>query len=638
MDKLILKKYKIYIIIVLILVVTITGCSSGLSSPSDSSSTNYIVSGSITDYNTQQPIKGANIILGNNTTKTDSNGFYKLTNIETASYTISVLADNYYSYQENIEISANHTWNKAIFPYQAGGLITGNVKIINSSQDYTEQISLSSNSQDNNISTKSTQDYKENEIVVKYRNSQEPITIQNDKNYIKLSSSKNPTNKGIIINYKLPNDTNMEDILNEYNSLPDVEWAEPNYIYHITSIPNDPYYPQQWGNHRTNLEGARDYFTSSNVNPVTVAVIDTGIIPDHPDLKDRISPLGADFVGDPTDGLDYNMTDDDPSDESRSTTLSHGSHVAGIIGATTDNSEGIASVYNNVEILPIRVINRFGNGDTIDLIEGIEYAIKMDVDIINMSLAGSGNSSALRETIKEAVNQGIIVVAAAGNSGYSSVLYPAAFPEVIAVGSINQNNKISYFSNYGSKLDLVAPGEDIISTSGYMINDGSIFSDYYYMSGTSMSTPYVSGIATLLIASGQTDIRNILQDTAVDLGDEGMDIKYGHGLVDAYAALRGKSLSLPDVYVATIEESQINTLTPPGIWDNGSYIIPNAPPGDYYLVVIRDLNDNGIIDTGDYFGKSTNTIYIEEQTTTSKNTKLYYVDDNSPYHGWKFYK
>ena len=331
------------------------------------------------------------------------------------------------------------------------------------------------------------------------------------------------------------------------------------------------------------------------------------------------------------------MTDDNPTDETQSSNLSHGSHVAGIIGAATDNKEGIAGVYNNVDILPIRVINRFGNGDTIDLIEGIEYAIELDVDIINMSLAGSGNSSALGKAIQGAVNQGIIVVAAAGNSAYGSVQYPAAFPEVIAVGSINQDNRLSDFSNYGNELELVAPGEDIISTSGYMMNDDTFYSDYYNMSGTSMATPYVSGIAALLKASNHTDIRNILQETAVDLGDIGRDDIYGYGLVDAYAALRGKPLTLPDVFVATIVGNDVTTVTSPGDWDNGSYFIPGAPAGDYYLVAVRDLNNNNIIDTGDYFGKSKETIYIEEHTTTYKDINLYYVDDNSPYHGYNLH-
>jgi len=426
----------------------------------------------------------------------------------------------------------------------------------------------------------------------------------------------------------------MDDILLEYRSLPEVEWAQPNYIYHITSIPNDPYYPQQWGYHRVNLEGAWDYFTANNNDSldVTVAVLDTGIIPNHPDLVDRII-AGADFVGEADDNLSDNMTDEDPTDENKNS--SHGTHVAGIIGATTDNGKGIAGVYGQINILPIRVIEDFGN--TKDIIEGIKYAIKMGVDIINLSLAGSGEDQLLREAIQEAVAQGIVVVAAAGNSG-GSVKYPAAFPEVIAVGSINSDNQLSDFSCYGFEMELVAPGEKIISTSGYMRDNGSLHSGYYNMSGTSMATPYVSGIAALLKASGQTDIRNVLKRTAVDLGNEGLDERFGYGLIDAYAALREEPLPLPDVFASSIEGTEITTESLPGIWDNGSYYIADIDPGEYYLVAIRDLNNNGQIDSGDYFGKSAETVYIEEDIITIKDIDLYYVDDNSPYHGWTLLK
>ncbi len=622
MDKLILKKHKIYLILLLI-VVTLTGCSSGNSSsstpPPTTSNSNYIVNGTITERNLNTPINGATISMGSYTTITDSNGLYQLTNIESGPYTISVIADNYYSFQDNIEVYTNYSWDKALYPFEDGGLLTGQVKIINSIKDYSDQVFISKNSSDSNFSTANIPEYKENEILVKYRSDYEPITIQNNNNLVKLGSSKSLRNKGIIVNYKIPDDKNIDDVLNEYKSLSEVEWAEPNYIYHITSIPNDPYYSQQWGNHKTNLEGARDYFTGNN--SVTVAVLDTGIIP-HPDLEGRIL-TGADFVDE----------DDNPTDETNSN--SHGTHVAGIIAANTDNNKGIAGVYGQVDILPIRVLTDH-YGDTADLIDGIKYAIEKDVDIINMSLAGSGSSTLLRETIKEAVDQGIVVIAAAGNSS-GWVQYPAAFPEVIAVGAISQDNELSYFSNYGSELELLAPGEEIISTSGNKTN----YYKYVYMSGTSMAAPYVSGIAALLKANKPnmtgTEIRNMLNNTALDLGEEGQDIFYGYGLVDAYAALRGEALPLPNVFVATVSGNDVSTVTPPGDWDNGSFFIPGVPEGDYYLVAVRDLNNNNTIDTGDYFGKSTETINIEEHTTTSKDITLYYVDDTSPYYGYNLH-
>lgn len=409
MNKNILKKYLVYILLITLSLI-MSGCSS---SPGSSSTprTYFKLSGNITDFSTGLPISNAAINLNGNITYTNRAGFYELSIFTSGSYEIKVLANKYYSYMEEIELSADMDWNKALYPFQGGGLITGRINPLNSSQDYSgDKLYISNdttNIKNTNFNSATSSVYKENNLLVKFKSDNELVSIQQKSSLKKMGKGKLRNSKGSIVQYQIPNEKNMKDVLDEYQSLPEVEWAQPNYIYHTTSIPNDYYYPLQWGNHKVNLEAAYDHFTENN--EVTVAVIDTGIIPDHPDLIGKILS-GADFVGQNDETLNE-MTDDDPTDETKYPDISHGTHVAGIIGATTDNSKGIAGVYNQIKILPIRAINHLGIGLTIDLVESIEYAIEKNVDIINLSLAISrydsslGKDDLLHEAIIKAVEK-----------------------------------------------------------------------------------------------------------------------------------------------------------------------------------------------------------------------------------------
>lgn len=256
---------------------------------------------------------------------------------------------------------------------------------------------------------------------------------------------------------------------------------------------------------------------------INVAVIDTGISRDHTDLKDNLKG-GYNAIDSTKDWDDDN---------------GHGSHVAGIIGAL-DNTIGAVGVAPQINLYAIKSLNRNGSGFVSDVIEGIQWAMDNGVNVANMSFGSVSDSPSLREAITLAYNAGIVFVAAAGNSG-GIILYPAAYPEVIAVSATDKDDTLASFSSRGPGISLSAPGIDIFSTyKGF---------GYATLSGSSMAAPHVAGAAALVFGSpvgsydvnsndqwDPAEIRQKLQDTAFDLGGTGFDELYGWGLVNAFAA------------------------------------------------------------------------------------------------------
>lgn len=303
----------------------------------------------------------------------------------------------------------------------------------------------------------------------------------------------------------------------------DVAFVEPDYPVYACSpapfIPDDPDYRFQWGPAAIGADNAWN-LGLGNRN-VTIAIVDTGVDYTHPDLAGSYLSGGYDWVN----------GDADPWDDN-----GHGTHCAGIAAASTDNGIGIAGIAR-AQVLAEKVLNAQGSGYTSDTAEGIIHAADSGADIISLSLGLGSDSRALRDACRYAWERGCLIVAASGNSGTSSVTYPAALETVIAVGSLDTGGTKSSFSNYGVGQELMAPGSGILSTLPR--------NQYGYKSGTSMATPFVAGVAALVRSQNpgltNAEIRQVLTATADDLGAAGTDPMYGYGRIDAYAAVTAVS-------------------------------------------------------------------------------------------------
>jgi len=257
---------------------------------------------------------------------------------------------------------------------------------------------------------------------------------------------------------------------------PVVLLVEPDYIASALQV-DDPFYEQQWSLPVVGLPRTWQVLPQ-NLRPVTVAVIDSGVCANHPDLSGRLL-AGYDFVqGDAT-----------PQDE-----FGHGCSVAGIIAAQQNNGLGIAGVAPNAQIMPLRVLDGTGSGSYSAIAEAIVYAADEGAEVLNLSLAGTFYSEVMAGAVAYALERNVQIIAASGNMGTDTPYYPAAFPGVIAVGSIDPSLERSDFSNYGAHVRTLAPGRDILTT----MNNGG----YDFQTGTSFAAPIVAGLTAISRATG----------------------------------------------------------------------------------------------------------------------------------------
>lgn len=304
--------------------------------------------------------------------------------------------------------------------------------------------------------------------------------------------------------------------------IPGVRYVEPDLVVQALGKPvqQQPAQVLPWGVDRVNADAVWAYFTA---DPVKVAVVDTGIDTTHPDLVDNLKG-----------GMSAVWYTESYKDDN-----GHGSHVAGIVAAV-NNSIGVIGVAPAADLYAVKVLDRKGNGYLSDIIEGLQWVVANDLDVVNMSLGTSSYSASFDSAVQQTIASGVVVVAAAGNSGpgTNTVMYPAKFPGVIAVAATDSSNSLASFSSRGPEVDLAAPGVSVFSTYKNQ--------SYATLSGTSMASPHVAGVAALVLSSpmgtddanfnGKWDPNEVelrLERTAQDLGATGFDTYFGNGLVRA---------------------------------------------------------------------------------------------------------
>ena len=306
-----------------------------------------------------------------------------------------------------------------------------------------------------------------------------------------------------------------------------VRYVEPNGFWSVSYTPNDPRYAtEQYGPQNIGAPAAWDATLGSST--VKVCIVDTGLRATHEDVAGRV--VGQyDFVSNDATAQDGN---------------GHGTHVATTALGTINNGKGIAGIAQ-AGILVARVLDNAGSGSYDWIASGIRWCADQGAAVISMSLGGSSTTTALGDAVAYAASKGSLQIAATGNSGPCSncVSYPAKYAEVMAVACTTSTRAQCSFSSEGPEVDIAAPGNNVVA--GWHTGDAA----YNTISGTSMSTPHVSGVAALVKAANPTftkeDIRNRLQSTARDLGAAGVDVDFGHGEVDAAKALGGGTTPPP---------------------------------------------------------------------------------------------
>ena len=353
-----------------------------------------------------------------------------------------------------------------------------------------------------------------------------------------------------------------------------IEYVQPNYLSTMHIEPNDPRYPEQY-HYVTSTPQAWNITTGSEL--VLVGVVDSGILRDHPDLTANIyinpNEIPDNGIDDDNNGYiddwcgwdfsdapemfdigigDFIGQDNDVTDENF-----HGTHVSGIIGAVGNNGIGIAGIAWNVKILPIRAGFRTTQSEGYlqddDAAAAIIYAADMGCQVVNLSWGDPNYSPIIGDACQYAYERGVTLIASAGNNPVPNLSYPAKLSTTISVGAVNRNRNLAGFSSYGPDLDIVAPGEAVLSTYKTTPNEM-----YFEMNGTSMSAPFVTGAVALLhsLQPGLTpdEVRTRLLSSTDDLGATGFDMYYGHGLLNVRKML--ESVSPPLITISSPVEQQ----------------------------------------------------------------------------------
>jgi thermitase len=319
---------------------------------------------------------------------------------------------------------------------------------------------------------------------------------------------------------------------------PNVEFVEKNLIGQATFVPNDPGYSAQW--HLPRISAPAGWDMTRGSPSVTIAVIDSGIDPFHPDLSANLIP-GYNFVAGNNDTRDI---------------YGHGTAVAGAAGALGNSGIGVAGVAWTNSIMPLVVLDSAGYGTVANVASAITYAADHGVKVINLSLAFNGSTLTLQNAVNYAWSRGVVIVAAAANASTNTPYYPAALTNVIAVSAADQNDNRASFSNYGNWIDVSAPGVSVYTTA----NGGG----YQYSAGTSLSSPIVAGLAALVFSANpnltNTQVVNLITANADDRGAPGFDTDHGWGRINVQRTLQA-AYNAPVLSVAITSPSSGSTVS-----------------------------------------------------------------------------
>ena len=427
------------------------------------------------------------------------------------------------------------------------------------------------NVRENKLDDIQTSEFVTGEFIVKFKDagiSSLSIDNLNEKYHVssmeKIFRNCEDTSLENIYILNIPEDTDILSIIQDYSSCPDVEYAEPNYHVQLCGFPNDNDFDKQWNLHNSGQTGgtedadidAPEAWDNKTGDPdIIIAILDLGVDYTHPDLVDNLW-INEDEIPDNEEdddengyvddimGWDFGNKDNDPKDE-----YGHGTLCTGVSGAVTDNGIGIAGVGWDCKIMPLIVLGP--HGGVTGILNGIEYAVDNGARVISMSFTTTTHMQVLEDTINYAASEGVISVAAAGNSGETEERYPAAQDNVIAVAGTNHNDeKMNFFdehyeewiiSNYGDWVDVAAPAVNIYSTMPtyhVSMNDDGYQQDYDYGTGSSYACPLVAGIAGLILSKNPhlspEEVKTIICN---NVDPYISDVYIGSGRVNANKAL-----------------------------------------------------------------------------------------------------
>lgn len=433
-------------------------------------------------------------------------------------------------------------------------------------------------------------------LIIKYK---QPINQGEVKGVNKdFIITQNVKQLGYLV-VKLLKKNNLQKVTQAFQKNSKVLSVERSVMYKTFSVPADPKVKDEYHLSMLNIAKAQQL---AGKKKVKVAVIDTGIDQNHPELKGKVLPS-------------YNVIN--PMNHGAPDL--HGTHVSGIIAAAKGNGIGGYGINPNVEILPIDVFDRDGLTTDYTIAQAVLYAASHGAKVINMSLGSPFPSTILKEAVDTAIQKGVTVVAAAGNDAEAYPNYPASYEGVIGVGAVNNKKQLSWFSSYGPSVDLVAPGEDIYAP----IYDYEKKSSFEMLSGTSMASPMVAGVASLLLSKHPNlkpaQVEYILEHSAKDLGAKGYDIKYGNGLVDPVGALNYNIKNLPSFVTAKWTKKDIlQKATTLSFADSkeltGNFIKPSEQKWYQFPVKKGEYIQTALNGPSQYDYKMTLNIYSDDQT------------------------